>query len=220
MGRRGCKSPDNALLRSLFEAAGGGPGRLILHFNMANFLYVDNSNVWIEGMRVAAVEHGLAPDIWTAQQERIWDATWRIDFGRLHELAGGDATEIGRAVLYGSRPPSNDSLWEVAQRRGFEPVIYDRNASNKEKKIDTGIVTEIMSDSFERMRPGDQVTLVSGDSDYVPTAENLQGRGFTVVVMFWDHAARELKDAATSFVSLNPHLDYLSSQRPLTGVRA
>lgn len=27
---------------------------------MANYLYVDNSNVWIEGMYFAAVKHGLA----------------------------------------------------------------------------------------------------------------------------------------------------------------
>lgn len=50
---------------------------------MANFLYVDNSNVWIEGMHVAAVEHGMAPDIWAAQEQRICDTSWRIDFGRL-----------------------------------------------------------------------------------------------------------------------------------------
>ncbi|MGH7393491.1 MAG: hypothetical protein ACREM3_29155 [Candidatus Rokuibacteriota bacterium] len=34
---------------------------------MPNFLYIDNSNVWIEGMHVAAVAAGTAPDIWTAQ---------------------------------------------------------------------------------------------------------------------------------------------------------
>ena len=31
---------------------------------MANYLYVDNSNVWIEGKRVSAVAKGYAPDIW------------------------------------------------------------------------------------------------------------------------------------------------------------
>lgn len=32
---------------------------------MANLLYVDNSNVWAEGMHVATVRNGKAPDIWT-----------------------------------------------------------------------------------------------------------------------------------------------------------
>ena len=37
---------------------------------MANFLYVDNSNVWIEGMHVAAVKSGMAPDIWNRTSAR------------------------------------------------------------------------------------------------------------------------------------------------------
>ncbi len=38
---------------------------------MANFLYVDNSNVWIEGMHVAAAVRGLAPDVWSAVTNKI-----------------------------------------------------------------------------------------------------------------------------------------------------
>lgn len=55
---------------------------------MSNFLYVDNSNVWIEGMHVAAVASGAAPDIWTAQAERITDR-FILDFGKLKDFAGG-----------------------------------------------------------------------------------------------------------------------------------
>jgi hypothetical protein len=33
---------------------------------VANLLYVDNSNVWIEGMHVSAVESGMAPNVWSA----------------------------------------------------------------------------------------------------------------------------------------------------------
>ena len=64
---------------------------------MANYLYVDNSNVWIEGMHVAAFVHGMAPSVWSAVTNRIVDYTWKIDFGKLHEFAGGG--DIGRAVL-------------------------------------------------------------------------------------------------------------------------
>ena len=65
---------------------------------MPNFLYVDNSNVWIEGMHVAAVAAGTAPDIWTAQQGRI-TAPWSFDFGRLFYFAGGEKDDVGRAVV-------------------------------------------------------------------------------------------------------------------------
>ncbi|MFL6286538.1 MAG: NYN domain-containing protein, partial [Pyrinomonadaceae bacterium] len=55
----------------------------------------------------------------------------------------------------------------------------------------------------------DEVTLVAGDGDYVPTIEKLRKRGFEFHVVFWEHASRELKAAASKFVSLNPYLDFL-----------
>lgn len=177
---------------------------------MSNFLYVDNSNVWIEGMHVSAVAQGIAPDIWSALNHRICDYNWKMDFGKLYEFAGGQSSDVGRAVLYGSRPPANDSLWGIAERKGFEVVVHDRNVANREKKIDTNIVTDIVSDSFELMNPSnDEITLVAGDGDYVPTIERLRKRGFEFHVVFWEHASRELKAAASKFVSLNPYLDFL-----------
>jgi len=178
---------------------------------MANFLYVDNSNVWIEGMHVAAVSSGLAPDIWAAQQSSICDTSWKLDFGRLLQFAGGQQSDLERAVLYGSKPPANDSLWAAAKRAGFDVVVHDRSKiSGREKKVDTNIATDMMADSYELMSPSnDEITLVAGDADYVPTIERLRKRGFRVDVCFWDHAARELRDAASNFISLNQHLEHL-----------
>lgn len=177
---------------------------------MSNFLYVDNSNVWIEGMHVSAVAQGIAPDIWSALSYRICDYNWKIDFGKLYEFAGGQSSEVGRAVLYGSRPPANDSLWGIAEKKGFEVIVHDRNVANREKKVDTNIVTDIVSDSFELMKAGtDEITLVAGDGDYVPTIERIRKRGFEFHVVFWEHASRELKAAASKFIELNPYLDFL-----------
>jgi uncharacterized LabA/DUF88 family protein len=121
---------------------------------------------------------------------------------------------VGRAVLFGSRPPPNDSLWRVAKNRGFEPIVYDRSIRNKEKKVDTSISTEIVSDSYERINSDkDEITLVAGDSDYVPTVEKLVGRGFRFDVLFWEHASSELKDAATRFIALDEYLDHLGLTR-------
>lgn len=175
---------------------------------MANFCYVDNSNVWIEGMHVSAVAKGHAPNIWTACDNQICDYDWKIDFGRLFEFAAG--SDVGRAVLFGSRPPTNDSLWTVAVRNGFEVIVHDRNAANREKKVDTQITAEMIEDSFMRMKAGDTITIVSGDSDYVPAIEKLKARDFNVEVCFWDHASREIREVATKFISLNKYLDHLS----------
>jgi uncharacterized LabA/DUF88 family protein len=177
---------------------------------MANLLYVDNSNVWIEGMHVAAAKHGLAPDVWSAVQQKICDYSWKIDFGKLFQFAGGEKASVRRAALFGSRPPQNDSLWTAAKMNGFEVKVYDRNVVGREKKIDTDIVATMIEDSFQVLRIGeDEITLVSGDSDYVPAIEKLKARGIPVHVVFWGHAARELKEVATKFVDLDPYLEHL-----------
>ena len=179
---------------------------------MATHIYVDNSNVWIEGMHVSAVAKGMAPDIWAACEQRICDSDWKLDFGRLFQFAGG--SNVGRALLVGSRPPPNDSVWKSAESQGFEVIVHDRNASNKEKRVDTEIATQILDDSYQIITAVDDVvTLVSGDADYIPVIESLSKRNIPVEVCFWDHASPALKAAASKFISLNQYLDHLNYNR-------
>lgn len=49
---------------------------------MSNFVYVDNSNAFIEGKRVIAVSKGLAPNIYDAMKKNIIDSSYRLDFGK------------------------------------------------------------------------------------------------------------------------------------------
>lgn len=174
-----------------------------------NLLYVDNSNVWIEGMHVAAFNKGMVPSVWDAVKNNICDHTWKLDFGKLFSFAGGDKKQVKKAALFGSRPPANDSLWTAAEKNGFEVITYDRNVANSEKKIDTDIVATMIEDSYEIFEAGDEITLVSGDADYVPAIEKLRKRGIPVHVVFWKHASKELKDAATTFTELDQWLSHL-----------
>ena len=179
---------------------------------MAELVYVDNSNLFIEGRRVKAVASGLAPTIYRAMQDRILDTTYKIDFGRLHRfIADEQADEVKRCMLFGSRPPPNDSLWAIAERAGFEVVVEDRNVRNKEKKIDTAIVSAMVRDAYTITdKNSDVVTLVAGDGDYVPPVRTLVDDGFRVEVVFWAHASHELKSAASKFIDLDPFLSHLA----------
>ncbi|MED5549746.1 MAG: NYN domain-containing protein [Pseudomonadota bacterium] len=176
-----------------------------------DYVYVDNSNLYIEGRRVSAVNQGLATDIIDAMNNGILDHGYTISFGKLHQfLCGDDARQIKRAALFGSRPPPNDGIWRFAERAGFELHLEDRNYANKEKKIDTGISTLLTKDAYKNGDPeNDLFVLVAGDSDYVPTIKELQDDGYKVEVVFWNHASKELKDAADSFISLDGHLEHL-----------
>ena len=102
-----------------------------------DWIYVDNSNVFIEGQRVSAVKKGMSLDIYDAMENRSLDFSYKMSFGKLYEfVAGSDRNLVARAMLFGSRPPPNDGIWAMAAKAGFEVVVHDRNAANKEKKID------------------------------------------------------------------------------------
>jgi uncharacterized LabA/DUF88 family protein len=180
---------------------------------MRVFTYVDNSNVYIEGSRVSAVRNCMAPTIYDAMNNDIVDHSWNIDYGRLHEfLCGNNQAEIGAARLWGSPPPS-DSFWEMVKRKGFTVKTFEKSASGKEKKVDVAIAHSMTKDAYTCIdRSNDELILVSGDKDFVPVVEDLIKEGYTVVVVFWDHAAQELKDSATRFLSLNPFFDLISSK--------
>jgi len=179
---------------------------------VADYIYIDNSNLYIEGKRVSAVKNGLAMNIYDAMNNRIIDQAYTISFGRLHEfVAGADQSKIARAALFGSRPPPNDGIWRYAKHAGFELILEDRNIANKEKKIDTGIVSAMVRDAYKSVNASsDTIVLVAGDGDFVPPVRQLVEDRFNVEVVFWDHAARELKEVCSKFISLNDHLDYLA----------
>jgi len=50
---------------------------------------------------------------------------------------------------------------------------------------------------------------VAGDGDFVPAVRDLVDDVFRVRVIFRDHASRKLKETASSFISLNEHLEFL-----------
>ncbi len=168
---------------------------------MAEYVYVDNSNVFIEGRKIAARRRGVSD---------FSDFSFRLDFGKLYDfVAEYNPGKIARALLLGSRPPLNDNVWNIAERAGFEVVVLDRNQNNQEKKVDTGIVAAMVRDAYTKAGKSDVISLVAGDSDYVPAINLLVNDGFHVEVVFWSSASGELKRACSRFVELDRHLDDL-----------
>lgn len=60
-----------------------------------DYIYVDDSNLYIEGRRVSAVQQGLAENIVQAMKDGVLDHGYTISFGKLHEfLCGTDKRNI------------------------------------------------------------------------------------------------------------------------------
>ena len=171
---------------------------------MAYYVFVDNSNVWIEGKFVSAVINGHSSNIYEAHNNNTQDNSWAIDFGRLlYQVTETDITDVKKAVLFGSKPTDKDSLWDAMRQSGFTVINKERNAANKEKQIDTGIVAEILKTLYTEAAENDVFVLVMGDSDYVPIMRQISEKGIRTTVAFWDHASGELRQAADKFLSLN-----------------
>lgn len=173
---------------------------------MSRFIYVDNSNLFIEARKLAAVQAGLVGSMREAQAVRATDNTYNIDYSRLLDLLAEEQV-VGRAVLFGSKVTADDAIWDHAEKAGWEVFSFERNFKNKEKKIDIAVVTEMLLDAFKQVdRSNDQIVLVAGDSDYLPAVVRLREDGFTVLVCFWGQAAAELKKVATEFVCMDEYL--------------
>jgi len=161
-------------------------------------LFIDNSNVFIEGQRVAR-ETFLFDDPLVLR--------FRINYGGLLEFIR-TGRKLEEAVLAGSRPPANDALWNRLKTLGIEPRIFDRSFyTGREKRVDAEL-TNAIRDTLEDNPTLGTIALVAGDADYIPTLERCLKKKWSVELCFWAQStASDLKrlsgvtftDLATGF---------------------
>jgi uncharacterized LabA/DUF88 family protein len=173
---------------------------------MSRFIYVDNSNLFLEARKLALVQKGLVASMHEAQAARAFDHSYRLDYFKLLECLAVDEP-VARAVVFGSSAVPDSPVWKHAEEAGWEVFSFERNFKNKEKKIDIAVATEMLVDAFKHVhKRSDQIVLVAGDSDYLPAVCRLTEEGFVVLVYFWGQAAHELKEVATDFITMDPWL--------------
>lgn len=138
------------------------------------------------------------------------DDSYEIDWGKyLYLTTEKDLRGLAAIpVLYGSRPPDEDSVWKRIRDDGFDVKLFDRNIRNKEKGVDVEMAMDI-ADLLHRVSPPRIIVMGAGDADYVPAVERAKARGWIVEVWFWSNAAAELKKVASRFCPLDQHFDYL-----------
>jgi len=161
------------------------------------YVFVDNSNIWIEGKKVSGQR--LRPPVDS-------DPWYRVDAGKLleHVLDGRPLADL--PTLYGSIPPPNDTVWEKIRKAGFDVKLFERNARNKEKGLDMELGLD-MNDVSHSVSPAGTMILVAGDADYVPVLERVKKRGWNVEVWYWRNAAEKLQTAANRFEDLGRAVD-------------
>ena len=167
-------------------------------------ILVDNSNVFIEGQKFSARKHNLP----FAQ-----DYSWRIDFGALLQKVANGHTII-EAILVGSTPPPNDSLWNAAKNVGFRVKTYERSPSG-EKAVDTELLASGLKVIYKHPRPA-VLKLLSGDRDFIPLIRNAYEEGWeTELWGFSDSISNELQQMVHRVVLLDSIVDVIGKQQPL-----
>ena len=118
----------------------------------------------------------------------------------LNKVAEGAV--IRKAILVGSRPPKNDSLWNNAKNKGFDVIVHDRNSENKEKSVDT----ELVAQGVELICTTTPATLkiLSGDSDFLPLVKIASNRGWDTEMWAFPSAYRVAGNMATSVDRIQP----------------
>ncbi len=163
-------------------------------------IVVDNSNVFIEGQKFSAKHKGVEKKPEDTRDPQ--DPSWRVDFGQLvSKVANG--RKVSHAILVGSRPPKNDSVWKAAEQNGFQVTVHERSAANKEKAVDTELVaqgTEIVCTV-----PNPQyIAILSGDRDFIPLVKIAQKREWSVEMWAFKNAFNPTGEMAVTVDHINP----------------
>lgn len=168
-------------------------------------LFVDNSNVLLEGRR-----HSEMKRKGRAKRGPYLDDSYEIDWGKfLYLLKEKDTrTLVEVPILYGSRPPAEDSVWNRIREEGFDAKVFDRNIRNKEKGVDMEMGMDIAERIHGSASP-DTIVIAAGDADYIPAVRRARSKGWFVEVWFWDNAASDLKKEASRFCALDAYYEYL-----------
>ena len=160
-------------------------------------ILVDNSNTFICGQELSAKKRKL---------EYPQDFSWRIDFGSLlREVANG--CRIINALLVGSTPPPNDSLWNSARQGGFEVKTYERSPSGGEKVVDTEILASGLKVIYKHPKPA-VLKLLSGDREFIPLVREAYEAGWETELWGFSHCiSNELQQMAHRVILLDDMLE-------------
>ncbi|WP_414442480.1 NYN domain-containing protein [Burkholderia sp. 22PA0106] len=167
-------------------------------------LFVDNSNVKIEGGRLSHAKRFN-----NGERSVQVDGGYEVDWGKFINLvkSRGNRHLAKMPTLYGSRPPPDDSVWEAIRQEGFDVRLFDRNIRDKEKGVDMEMGMDVMERLYE-VAPPETLVIVAGDADFKGLVERARKRGWNVEVWFWGNAAQDMRTAAT-FVDMDKAFDYL-----------
>lgn len=151
------------------------------------FIYVDDSNMWIEAKKLAANKLNL---------KCVEDPRLRLDIGKVTDVIANNR-KVAWGILYGSEPPPIDSVWQKIRERGWKVITTQRSSfTGKEKQVDHQMVADITALVSGCIVKG-KIVMVSGDADMIPAiSKSLQMKWSTEIWMWGNGVSNALKQLA------------------------
>ena len=142
------------------------------------FIFVDDSNVWIEAKKLAANKLNL---------KSVEDPRLRMDIGKITDVVAKNR-KVAWGTLYGSEPPALDSVWHKINERGWKVVVTQRSTlTGKEKQVDQQIVSDITALIFGCIVRG-KIVIMSGDADMIPAIKRSLQNQWSIEIWTWKNS--------------------------------
>jgi len=180
------------------------------------YVFWDNSNIFIEGRKLAAKKEG----------EQAYHL-FRLQFDNLLELAAANRP-IGLAYAVGSIPPELRTVWERLHGEGVNVDLRERGAeTGREQGVDALLQVRMLRALADASgSPGIAVLLTGDGAGYQDGAgfhadlERMQKDGWAIEVISWDHSCNRALKAWAEKVGVYVKLDdYYESVTFLEGSR-
>jgi hypothetical protein len=171
-------------------------------------LFVDNSNIFIEGQKYARDKKGEN------------NYAFRLNFTHFLYLISRGTFDFDEVVWAGSIPPDNDSIWDKLREKNIEPDLIPRSESGENETVDHLIQLKMYR--FINRKYKDQpgtIILCTGDGKgyynekgFLYDLEGFIGQGWEFVIYSWTHSCHvKLQEYAETFGKYVPLEGYYNS---------
>ena len=162
------------------------------------FIYVDDSNMWIEAKKLAAIKSKL---------KCVQDPRLRLDIGKVTDVVAM-GRDVAWGTLYGSEPPPIDTVWQKIRDRGWKVITSKRNRfTKKEKQVDHQMVADITALVSDRSVAKGKVVMVSGDADMIPAVKECLKMKWSIEIWMWESG---ISSSLIKMAEQNPNLMNIS----------
>ncbi len=171
------------------------------------FVFVDNSNIFIESQKVYGI----------INHDSDIGRRYRLDFGKLFNYIAKkrgeiffDLHDVTYPKLYGSEPPKMDSLWKFLDKLGVNVKVFTRNAFNKEKEVDTALVwdaAELIIKTRHQVNGNNIIVIVGGDKDFMKIYSEGKKAKYSVEFYCWEHSTSSEIRKLPTYHNLTPVID-------------